>query len=185
MANLTKSPAKVFVQEPDWLPCLNALLAAESAAQLGTANRVFLTPLAVPRPAIVDKVSMRVTTAGGGATNLRLGIYSDNGNKPDNAKLLAGSANIAADAVGVKTFTLSAPIRVPAGILWIALETADAIVQFKRAANLTYSDITGEKLAGCRYDLGGFGAFTDPCPATTADEAAAFIAALHILSYLE
>ncbi len=93
----------------------------------GLANRIFFVPIFVPNTGQYDGLNCNVQTAGGGGTNLRLGIYADDDGNP--GPLLNDSGNIAADATGVKTSTFS-----PALILqgprwyWLCVHTEDAVV---------------------------------------------------------
>ncbi len=167
---------------PRWLPTLYGMTGTGLVTQLGTAGRVFLTPIWLPRAVIVSRNTCQVTTAGGVGTFLRLGLYRDIEGTPAGGALVVDSGNIAADSLGVRVFTFTNPVFLEAGMIWGALETQDAIVAFNRHSGQPgLTDVGSERLAGGRYDRGGgFGALTDPCPAVTSDTATNFLTRLRI-----
>jgi hypothetical protein len=66
---------------------------------------------------------------------------------------------------------------------WVALATEDAVMAFVRSAGSTAFLGTGTypMLNGCYYDLGTWGALTNPCPATTyLSNTARFSCTLHV-----
>ena len=143
-----------------------------SLTQAGTAGRVFITLCTFLQKATISAITGEVTTSGGVGTFLRLGIYEDQGGRtPVDGDLLFDSGNIAADATGVKTATLTTPLVVEKyRSIFLALETEDAVVVFRRVSLPVVLPNATEVGWGCRYDRGGgFGAFTNPCPAVTQD----------------
>ncbi len=167
---------------PRWLPSLYGNTGTGLVTQVGTAARVFMTPFWLARSVVVSRMSCQVTTVGGAGTFLRLGLYLDNGSTPAGGALIVDSGNIAADVLGIRTFTLTTPVFIEAGIIWAALETQDGIVVFNRYSGQPgFAEVGSERLSGGRYDRGGgFGALTDPCPAVTSDAATNFLARLRI-----
>lgn len=163
-----------LIGNPVWWPGLHGFYGLSSGTQAGTAGRVFLTPLWIPRSAIISRISINVSTAGGASTSLRLGLYNDNGGTPDGGALLEDSGNIAATSTGVKTFTLGSQRYLEAGLYWLAYETEDGIIVVNRHNGTAFfTEIGDEKMQGCHYDRGGgFGALTDPCPSVTANNSA-------------
>lgn len=139
-----------------------------SINRAGVANRVFLTPVELPHSAVASRVSLQITVAGGGGTNMRIGLYADNGRTPAGGALLADSGNMDATITGARSYTFPTALNLDKGFVWIALETADTTVNFSgNTIAEAFADVGSEMLLGCRYDLGGFGALTDPCPAVT------------------
>lgn len=172
-----------FLPNPKWWPNYLALHGMSFATQAGTAGRVFLTRLWLPRSMVISRITCTTTTSGGAGTFLRLGLYKDNGETPNGAVLLEDSGDIAADgAAGIRTFTLAKPRYLEAGTFWIALETQDAIVVFRRYSAITeFLEVGSETVGGCRYDRGGgYGALTDPCPAVVADIATNFTSRVRV-----
>lgn len=153
-----------------------------TAAQVGVANRAWLTAIEIPANCEVDQLNIEVTTNGGVGTSLRLALFKDAGFKPDAASLIAESGNIAADGgAGIRTWNLAQPVLVQPGYVWAALLTADTTIQFRRMAILTSTnEASGERVKGTRFDNGSFGNFTDPCPTTTGDSIANFICQLRV-----
>ncbi len=167
---------------PKWLPTLYGNTGTGLVTQAGTAGRVFLTPFWLARAVIVSRIGCQVTTVGGVGTFLRLGLYRDVEGTPATGALIVDSGNIAADVLGIRTFTFTNPVFLEAGIVWGALETQDAIVVFNRYSGQPgFAEVGSERLSGGRYDRGGgFGALTDPCPAVTSDAATNFLTRLRI-----
>lgn len=65
-----------------------------------TLNRVYYSPIKVDTPITIDQVTIEVTTAGGGGTKCRTGVFSADINwQPDVEQVL--SAEIAIDAIAV------------------------------------------------------------------------------------
>ena len=139
------------------------------STQAGVINRVWLTPLWFPRPVTISRLSIHITGSGAGSTNLRIGLYADNGGTPDGGALLEESADIAADVVGVKVFTLSTPRELGRGVsAWLALITEDAVVDFTRCtSNDILTEVGSEQIRSCSYSAAAFPALDDPCPTVT------------------
>jgi hypothetical protein len=73
-------------------------------------------PFIVPVSVTVDRIGIEVTGAGTAASVIRLGIYSDNGNKPGSLLLDAGT--VTADSAAVKTITISQALT--PGLYWLS-----------------------------------------------------------------
>jgi len=146
---------------------------AGTVAQTGTANRVHLQPLWVPEAATISEVSFSVDTASSGKS-MRIGIYVDNNGTPAGSALLFDSGNIDVSSSGGKTVTVSPPVNVKKGWVWVALATEDATMAFIRSSDtpLFASNATTPMVDGCRYTLGSWGALTNPCPTVAQDSQA-------------
>lgn len=172
------------IANPRWVFPQRAGQGYGVSAQVGTANRVWLCPIYLPKAAVLSNLSTEIAIAGGVGTSLRLGLYADNGGTPVGAAVLVQSGNIAADSAVVKSFTFT-PITVPAGYVWAALETADATIQFRRFSTIAlWNEVGSEMTKGCFYDRGSFGDLTSPCPAVTSSLAASFAAALRVDAFV-
>ena len=154
-----------------------------ASTQIGTANRVFLCSLWVPKNCVIDEINIQCSTASAGKS-FRIGLYGpDTSNTPADLPLLTESGNIAA-AVGVIRYT--ATLSLQRGLYWLALSTEDATMAFLRQGSYTFFTAgIAPMLEGCYYGLGGWGAFTNPCPAVTILSAARVACAIHIQSWNE
>jgi hypothetical protein len=126
-----------------------------------TANRVYLTPIAVPFDVVVDAI----IACWGGTTpvtgNAIAGLYCDNGDTPAGARLIAQSPAVAKIGVGKKQFLPIDEVRLAPGLYWLAIESDDAS-KTHRAALWAGA---GDGLLTYYYDLPSFGPLADPCPA--------------------
>ncbi len=176
---------KNFVLEPTWLPTWAQKFAGNRQGVVGVANTVYISPVEIPRPAIISRASIELTAAAPAGTNIRIGIYSDNGNKPDGGNLIIQSNNIPADSLGIKTFVFTNPIKVPAGMVWVAMAVESTSTFLGFVADSAFVQIGDEKLRGCFYTLGAFGNLTNPCPTCTSSADSAFLCAIRVDSFLE
>jgi len=155
---------------PRWWPTYWGLMVGGAVSKTGTAFRVFLSPIWIPRAMTVSRLSFNVITAGGGGTRFRFGLYADNGVTPAGGALLEDSGDLDATVTGVKTLTFATPRKLARGFIWGFVETEDAVIAMtcSTSTNATlFTDIGSEKLIGCYYTLGAYGAPTNPCPAVT------------------
>ena len=149
-----------------------------STVQAGTADRVSIQPIYIPRKTTINAVGFRQGGAGAAATDFRLGIYADNGNTPVGGALLFDSGEVAADgANGPKEKAISPAIEALPGYVWAALLTEDTLFDFIRSG--ANSLILSTEFQGVFYTLGAFGALTDPCPSITETTAAPFFYIRH------
>lgn len=169
-----------------WFGSLIGYFGISTGSTLGTAGRVHLTAVPIFYDGITSRATIRVLTAGGAGTKLRIVGYKDNGNTPAGGALLFDSGDIAADSTGVKVVIFSAPITVKAGYIWIGIETQDAVVAFNRyAGNPTWGDLAGEVLVGCQFDNpGGYGAVPAICPAVAGASAVDPVCAVRVDRWL-
>jgi len=131
-------------------------------SQAGTAKRVFLQSVNIQRPCMIVDFMVYIATTSAGKS-FRLCIYRDNGATPVGGALVYESGNIAATQ-GARGAT-AINVWVDAGNYWLGIETEDAIMAFGRTITAQIYDNAFVAADGCYYDLGAFGAFTNPCPA--------------------
>lgn len=137
-----------------------------SMSQTATAGRVYLTEFEICDTQIVDAIAIRNEATAAG--NVIVGIYgpctSDN---PTNASLVVESASTALSGTSTGQIITFTPTTLQKGYYFLALEFSDGTHTFGRLVATTI--ITGLNLV---YDRGGgFGALTNPCPATTSSGA--------------
>ena len=154
------------------------------ASQVGVANRVFVTPIWVPWDCLIDELIARCQTASAGKS-FRIGLYADSGvpTTPLGSALLVDSGDIPA-VVGPIRLSIPAGLYVKRGVVWFTLATEDAIMAFLRtnANAVVVAGLTG-MLDSCRYDLGGWGALTNPCPVLTRTTSAKLTCFVHVKNY--
>jgi hypothetical protein len=148
-------------------------------------GKVHLTPFWIPADGKLDRAGFRVSTPGGAGTHFRVGLYADAGRTPQGGKLLFDSGDQdATPAALVKDIAFGANVNVPAGYVWLAIETNDTVIVMTRVGNfLFFTDRGSEMLQGC-YFTQAYGALPDPCPAVTRDNTAAIFGCLHVAQYI-
>jgi len=154
-----------------------------SSSQNGLAFRVWLTPLWVPRKLTVDAFISRITTFSAGM-RFRQCMYADNGGTPQGGALLFDSGDILS-AANTTFRTAFASIQLPRGIVWVGLATEDAVMTFVRGVTNLIMLPAGSSqpmMEGARFNMGAWGAPTNPCPAVASDPAARPAVLLHIVS---
>lgn len=108
-----KNGSTVYYQIPGAFPISVATL---SCAQ----NIIRYAPMLVATPITLDQLACEVTTAGGAATTLRMGIYNaDTDWQP--TSLVVDAGTVAADSTGVKTASISTTLA--AGRYLLAMNT--------------------------------------------------------------
>jgi len=127
-----------------------------------TANRVYLMPIEVPVRMSVDAILVfyKGTVAG----NIRAAIYKDNGEIPSGGALVVESASVAKSGTWRKQEISIAETQLEPGLYWLAIQSDESttIVCNESNAFVRYGT-----LRSYVYDLGAYGAFTDPCPAVS------------------
>jgi hypothetical protein len=104
-----------------------ALLTSTTAVAV---NTLWAMPFVVQRPTKFDTISAEVTTAGA-SSNLRLGIYRDNGNLYPGA-LIFDSGNISGATTGVKDSTITASLQIlQPGLYWLTYEHSATAPQIR------------------------------------------------------
>ena len=125
------------------------------------ANRVYLTPIEVPVRLTVDRIC--VSKLGVAAGNYRAGIYKDNGNTPTGGALVVESDSIAKGGAWASIELTIAATQLEPGLYWIAILSDEATTQVLATYN---SEGVGLSVENRYYDIGAYGALTNPCPAT-------------------
>ncbi len=148
---------------------LTTFLPNGSADITGTAGRVFLCPIQIEEPTLVDAFQCQTSAQGGAGTKLTMGLYQAASDIPDGQPVVV-QAETAADNGGGITEAAFTPMILSPALYYLALETADGVVGFYRMTGIYVTSATFvPKFWGCYYDrAGGYGALTNPCPATTA-----------------
>ncbi len=129
----------------------------------GAAGRVWLLPIDVCWTVVVDRIvfSVGVNSAG----NIRVGIYRSEANPddPTGEELVVESASVAQAAANVLQYVTIADTTLTTGRYWIAVQGSDALGEFFR---INLGTTSPANLQAWLYNrAGGYGAFTDPCPA--------------------
>jgi hypothetical protein len=133
----------------------------EGAFPSEAAGRVYLCPIDIAWPVIVDRIIYKIGAATNG--NLRAGIYRQGAtpDSPAGGVLMVESASIAAGvAFALQAITIVDTLLIP-GQYFVALQWDNNVS--------TFEEIYDESLAYVFYYNrgGGYGAFTSPCPAIT------------------
>lgn len=84
-----------------------------------TINTLRAMPLIITKTTTIDQMAINITTLGAGS-NVRVGIYSDNGNNYPDA-LIADAGSISTAAAGIKTYTTNLPVTLQPGLYWMAI----------------------------------------------------------------
>jgi hypothetical protein len=132
-----------------------------SASSTFTAGRVYLQQIIIDEAVTATGITFsNVATVAG---NIYVGIYAEGStDTPVGGAVLATSASTAqAGANYPQTISFASSVGLPAGSYYLAIQFSDATATINRASSALL-------LAGSsfQYDRGGgYGAFTDPCPA--------------------
>lgn len=109
-------------------PYTNAALVTSTTGP--TVNTLYAMPILISEITKFDVIRCQVTTLGSGS-NLRMGIYYDDGNMYP-GKLLYDSSNISAASNGVKSSTITPGLQTfQPGVYWLAYENSATIPQIK------------------------------------------------------
>jgi hypothetical protein len=99
-------------------------------------NTLYAIPIYVAQTTKFDTIECEVTTLGSGS-NLRLGIYRDDGNCYPGA-LMFDSGNISAASAGAKSATITAAIQIfQPGLYWLAYENSATVPQVRALPGLS------------------------------------------------
>lgn len=144
-------------------------------------NRVYLSPIYVPRRMLVDELCFRSTTNGG--SKIIGGLYADNVDTPAGGKLL-----ITTVAVLLSSFTFGTikplsitPTALSQGLYWLAAIFDNAGATFEVAPQVK---ALPDPFNGCFYNAATF-SLVDPCPAVTVDETTSPYGSLRVNTVLE
>lgn len=149
-----------------WGPLLPYLIASQA---FGTAGRVYMIPIDVPWRITIDRIIYQVGIVGAG--NVRLGIYREGAtaDSPAGADLVVESASVAQAGVNnIQMVTVADTVLTPGQYF--------SGIQGDNIAGTFYRSLDSGQVIARRYDRGGgYGAFTDPCPAVVADAGLPFL----------
>lgn len=99
-----------------WYSCAVTSVAATTLAP--TINNLRASPFVITKTTTIDQMAINVTAAGA-SSNIRVGIYADDGNMYPGALIVdAGSASTA--STGVKTYSTNLPVTLNSGLYWLA-----------------------------------------------------------------
>jgi len=132
--------------------------------------RVYLIPLEVPVTLTTDAIWVAYLDPSVG--NCRAAIYADNGETPVGGALIVESASVAKGGIWSSQDITIADIELNPGLYWLAYQSDEntTIVYGHNTAM-----INNLRISSYRYDLGAYGAFTDPCPAVTVEHATPYL----------
>jgi len=144
-----------------WKPIYNSDVRATVTV---TTARVYLIPIEVLVRCTVDRIMVH-QYEGTVAGNCRVGIYKDGTTPdlPDGGALVVESASVAKAGINQKQLITIADTVLEPGLYWLAYESDEntTIISSERG-------IFGIDPGHRYYDRGGgYGALTNPCPATT------------------
>ena len=149
-------PAKLYRR---YLWGFQDFLPAASVAT-GLIARVYLNPIEVPYRIEIDRLGYQVGLTSAG--NIRMGLYRQGtvADTPDGGALVVESAS-EAQVAGNRIQSVIVPdtVLIP-GLYYLAWQGDDATATF-----YAWRD-NGGLWPTCSTRGGGYGAFTDPCPAT-------------------
>lgn len=123
-----------------------------------SAGRVFIAPIQVLAPCRIDRIYYHVAGVSGG--NIRVGLYEEGGaaDSPVGGSLVVESASVGMAGATRVQFVTIAETTLTKGLYFTALQ-GDTVGSKFRAWREDQQQFC------VRYDIGGYGAFTDPCPA--------------------
>lgn len=122
------------------------------------ANTLYAMPLVLENAVTIDQMLINVTTQAAGS-NVRVGIYDDNNNLPD--QLVVDCGAIASTSTGVKTYTTNLPRSLPPGLYWLAAVSSSSSVAIRGFAVAGLIPIMGSDAAlGTAQGFGYSVAFT-------------------------
>ncbi len=140
-----------------------------ASSAFGTAGRVWVVPIDVPWPVIIDRIIYQVGSVSAG--NVRVGLYRE-GETVDSAAgadLVVESASVAQSAAGyIQMVTVTATILTPGQYF--------GVIQGSNTTGTYQQSYDSALLFASYYNrTGGYGAFTDPCPTLTGDYITPFL----------
>lgn len=132
-------------------------------------NTLYAVPFPLARTTKFDLVECEVTTLGAGS-NVRLGIYRDNGNCYPGS-LIFDSGNISSATTGAKSATITAALQIfQPGLYWLTYENSATVPQIRALPGggtcwptLGFATPFGTTLPGIAYTVAHtVGALPDP-----------------------
>lgn len=152
---------------------ISPLLTRSRAGTALVANRLYASPYPISRARTPANLAFEVTT-GVGASNIRIGLYLDNGNCYPGARLTNGGA-VSTAGTGIKT--VSYTTQIAKGLLWVALISDDTpsvyAATIEALSLLGVTSVLGRGRQGWYID-DTYGNLPDPFPAAGATADANF-----------
>ena len=130
----------------------------------GTAGRVYMTQIIIPVACQIDGLAYSVgTTSAGNVIGGLLGPIARTADTPVGAVVVAQSASTAQGSTSVQQILTWTAVTAQPGVYYACIEGDDVTGTFMRHPNIGQAvGIAGQ------YDrAGGYGALTDPTPAST------------------
>lgn len=133
------------------------------SAQAFVTARCYLAPVQIPVNLTIDRLGWLQDAVSAG--NVRMGIYRDMGDTPLGGALVVESASVAKAGTARKMELTIAATQLSPGLYWVCVQSDEATSSFTMGSQ----DMSnGGTILTCQYDRGGgYGAFTNPCPAIT------------------
>jgi hypothetical protein len=135
------------------------------------ANTLYAHPFLVARALTIDRLGIRVTTAGAALTVARLGIYSDNGSVYPGA-LVKDVGTVAVDAIAVVAAAIAGNQALTPGLYWLALISDGAPTLSYLLHSYTPNGVNATNFYNeqATYNIAqAYGALPDPFPAAASD----------------
>jgi len=127
--------------------------------------RVYVNPIVVPVDLYVDAVIIHLGDPVAG--NVIVGIYADNTDTPVGGAVIIESASTAKTGTNRQMEVAITETLLTKGLYWLAIESDEATTILQKSSGYWCA---GGTLKSHTYErAGGYGALTDPCPATTTD----------------
>jgi hypothetical protein len=139
-------------------------------------KRVYIVPIQIPYMVIIDRLAYTLDTVSAG--NVRMGLYRDNGDTPVGGALVVESGSVAKAGTGRKQEVTIPNTQLTPGLYWLAVLSDESTTIIYRCDG-AYG--TGGTLLACYYDIGAYGALTNPCPAITLSNVADFSGYVRVL----
>jgi len=143
------------------------------------ADRLTAQPFLIPQRCRLDALWFRVTGAGGVGARIRLGVYSDNGNRCP-GKLIVDAGEIDATVLGYQAISVNVILN--PGIYWLAHINNDGTIDYRQRSYLCVTGYWPRWQAW--YKSMTYGVLPDPFPTPDGRERV-FEAGYRISEWLE
>ncbi len=105
----------------------------QAVGATASANRLYAIPCVLPVRSSYSDISVHVDVGNAGAS-ARMGVYADNGSLRPGA-LIEDVGVFAPTAAAFHDVSFAADLALGTGIVWLALVTDDAVVQWERSSS--------------------------------------------------